>query len=152
MKHLTVVILLALAPLSWGKDEVVFYCEKETEYKISYLLPKEAAGRWRERTRKFDGVKSDRFLTKVNSQKIEMTNRDDLIWKSELVTSRFDIKENTALGSTSITVEGKSEGKLPYTLRLRGWVENGTYPYMLVYASFRTYPRVEHEAGTCTKF
>lgn len=30
MKHLTLVILLALAPLSWGEDELVLYCVGET--------------------------------------------------------------------------------------------------------------------------
>ena len=30
MKHLTLVILLALAPLSWGEDEFVLYCVGET--------------------------------------------------------------------------------------------------------------------------
>ncbi len=30
MKHLTLVILLALAPLSWGEEELVLYCVGET--------------------------------------------------------------------------------------------------------------------------
>ena len=32
MKHLTLVILLALAPLSWGED--VYYCSEELRYEI----------------------------------------------------------------------------------------------------------------------
>jgi hypothetical protein len=34
MKHLTLVILLALAPLSWGEEELVFYCVEENRIVI----------------------------------------------------------------------------------------------------------------------
>lgn len=152
MKHTTLVILIALAPLSWGvaEEQLVFYCERETEYSAAYSFTKRPDAGWSALSEEFDRAKSNLFLIKVDSQKIEMANRNFRIGNIEFVTTKFSTFEN-AVG-TAITVEGTSASQQPFTLRLRGFEENGTFPYMMVRASISKHPFLSYEAGSCTKF
>ena len=38
MKHLTLILLLALAPMSWGEDALVFYCVEEHNIAVESIV------------------------------------------------------------------------------------------------------------------
>ena len=149
MKHLTLVILLALAPLSWGEEESVFYCEREAAYTGAYNSTIEPVG-WDELTKTFELNERIRFLVKVNSHEIEFADHPRALFKNDFITNRFDRFDSSADGS-KIIVEGAEVSSQAWKFRLSGFEEKGSFPYMLLRAGFERFPFLEYEAGTCTK-
>ena len=148
MKHLTLVILMTLAPLSSSNEALVFYCEREAVHERLYADSVQATG-WKENDVVFEPNERSQFPVKVDSQSIEVVGHP-FFGELELSTKKFSRSAHLN-GMNAITVEGLSNGSKPFAFRLRGLEENGTFPYMLARSGFSQQLFLNYDFGTCSK-
>ena len=131
MKPITLNAVLALAqtPVSWGKEELQFDCEREVVHERLCADSVGSTG-WRKCDMTFGCDARKRFSVKVDSQSIEVVEHP-FFGEPELVTKKLSHSQHLN-GLNSFTVEGLSYRSEPFASRLRGFEENGTFPYMLV--------------------
>ena len=148
MKHLTLVILLALAPLGWSNEELKLYCQRDAVHERVYTDSVESTG-WTKNDFLFEPNERGQFLVKVDSQNIKVVGHP-FFGELELVTKKFSRSEH--LNSVNaITVEGFTDGNRPFSFRLGGLLENGISPYILARSGFSQQPFLNYDVGTCSK-
>ena len=148
MKHLTLIILIALAPLSSSNEELVFYCEREAVHERLYTDSVQSTG-WKKNDVVFEPQERSRFPVKVDSQSIEVVGHP-FFGELELFTKKFSRYAHLN-GTSAITVEGLTNGSEPFVFRLRGLEENGTFPYMLARSGFSQQLFLNYDVGNCSK-
>ena len=148
MKHLSLVILMTLAPLSSSNEELVFYCEREAVHERLYTDSVQSTG-WKKNDVVFEHNERSQFPVKVDSQSIEVMGHP-FFGELELFTKKFSRSEHLN-GRNAITVEGLTSGSKPFAFRLRGIEENGTFPYMLARSGFSQQLFLNYDVGTCSK-
>ena len=148
MHHLTLVILIALAPLSWGNAALEFYCEREAVHERLYTESVESPG-WRKNDVVFEPNERSQFLVNVDSQSIEVVEHP-FFGDLGFVTKKFSRLDHVT-GLNVVSVEGLTYGSMPFAFRLSGFEENGTFPYMLARSGFSQQPFLNYDVGTCAK-
>ena len=148
MKHLSLVILMTLAPLSSSNEALVFHCEREAVHERLYADSVQSTG-WKKNDVVFEPNERSQFPVKVDSQSIEVVGHP-FFGELELSTKKFSRSAHLN-GMNAITVEGLSNGSKPFAFRLRGLEENGTFPYMLARSGFSQQLFLNYDVGTCSK-
>ncbi len=148
MKHLTLITLIALTPLSSGNEELVFYCEREAVHERLYTDSVQSTG-WKQNDIVFEPNERSQFPVKVDSESIEVAGHP-FFGELELFTKKFSRSAHSN-GMDAITVEGLTNGSKPFVFRLRGSEENGTFPYMLARSGFSQQLFLNYDVGTCSE-
>ena len=148
MKHLTLIILITLAPLSSSNEELVLHCEREAVHERLYTDSVQSTG-WGENDVVFEPNERSQFSVKVDSQSIEVVGHP-FFGELELFTKKFSRSAHLN-GMNAIMVEGLTNGSKPFAFRLRGLEENGTFPYMLARSGFSQQLFLNYDVGTCSK-
>ena len=148
MHNLTLVILIALAPLSWGNAALEFYCEREAVHERLYTESVESTG-WRKNDVVFEPNERSQFLVNVDSQSIEVVEHP-FFGDLGFVTKKFSRLDHVT-GLNVVSVEGLTYGSMPFAFRLSGFEENGTFPYMLARSGFSQQLFLNYDVGTCSK-
>ena len=71
MKILTIIILIALAPLSWSNKLLAFYCGRDAIHERLFADSIESTG-WIKNDLEFERNERSQFSVKVDSQRIEL--------------------------------------------------------------------------------
>ena len=148
MKHLTLIILITLAPQGWSNEELVLDCERYAVHERLYTDSVEPIG-WGKNDLVFEPNERSQFRVKVDSQSIEVVGHP-FFGELVLVTKTFSLSEHIN-SMNAITIEGLTNGSKPFAFRLRGLLENGTFPYMLARSGFSQQPFLNYDVGTCSK-
>lgn len=148
MKHLTLIILITLAPQGWTNEELVLDCERYAVHERLYTDSVEPTG-WGKNDLVFEPNERSRFRVKVDSQNIEVVGHP-FFGELVLATKKFSRPEHFN-SMNAITIEGLTNGRKPFAFRLRGLLENGTSPYILARSGFSQQPFLNYDVGTCSK-
>ncbi len=148
MKPLTLIILIASAPLSWSNKALEFYCERDAVHERLYTDSIESTG-WTKTDLVFGRNERGQFSVKIDSERIKVAAHP-FFGELEFVTSQFSHFEHLN-GMNAITAEGLTDGNKPIAFRLRGFEQKGFFPYMLTRIGFSQQPFLNYDVGTCSK-
>ena len=148
VNQLTLIILIALAPLSWSNETLAFYCERDAVHERLFADSIESTG-WIKTDLVFGRNERSKFSVKIDSERIEVVEHP-FFGELELATKKFNRFEHLN-GTKAITVEGLTDGIQPFSFRLSGFEEKGTFPYMLARSGFSHHPFLNYDVGMCSK-
>ena len=148
MKHLTLINLITVASQCWSNEELVLDCERYAVHERLYTDLVEPTG-WGKNDLAFEPNERSQFRVKVDSQSIEVVGHP-FFGELVLVTKTFSLSEHIN-SMNAITIEGLTNGSKPFAFRLRGLLENGTFPYMLARSGFSQQPFLNYDVGTCSE-
>lgn len=148
MQLLTMIILIALAPLSWSNEVLAFYCERDAVHERLFSNSIESTG-WIKNDLEFESNERSQFSVKVDSQRVELIAHP-FFGELELITRQFSRFEQIN-GMSAITIEGFVDGNKPFAFRLSGFEQKGAFPYLLTRSGFGQQLFLNYDVGTCSK-
>ena len=152
MRYLVTIVTLSLAPLSWGEEELVLYCVRESANQWEYEKEKQ---NYERSGFTYSSSPDFRFTLKASKDSVSvrgLENVEEALIDYPFVVQYFVVQPlpNMFGGGTSFGFEAHSNGRPSYELKVRGTYSDGFF-YRIIKKSGMTLEMFT-DFGTCTKF